>query len=261
MKNIFFFWVVLLAGTFPAYSGVAILNGLTHTHQVQAGGQLTEKITVKNDGRKEARIVIYKQDLVFPCGGAASLYTESGSHTRSFNTWIKTNVEEKLLAPGEEYNIYYTIQIPSGPDNAGSYWTLLMVEGADPLREENSNGMVVNSKVRYGVQIIADVGAYQSPQLNFLDAKILSTPAKTKYLSARIQNAGTFSASVKVNLEIYNAAGQKIKTLEAITRRIYPDNCNQFEIDLGDLPPGKYESILVADNGKDLFGTNVSLEI
>ncbi len=260
-KSSLFFWTVLFLGSIPSFAGIVILNGLTHTHQIQAGGVFAGKITVRNDGAKEARFVVYKQDLQFQCSGSSIQYTDASSHSNSLGKWIETNVQEKLLAPAEEYTLFYTIRIPITLDSTGSYWTMLMVEGADPVREETSNGVVVGSKVRYGVQIISNVGLFENPQLNFLDAQILSNPVNTKYLSAKIQNSGKFSSSVKINLEIYNAEGKKIKTIEGLSRRIYPANCNQFEIDLSKIPAGKYEAILVADNGKDLFGINISLDI
>lgn len=259
-RSIVFFWIVLLNAV-PSFAGIVILNGLTHTHQLQVGGVFTGKISVRNDGPKDARFVVYKQDLLFQCGESTIQYTDANSHTNSLGKWLQTNVEERLLAPAEEYTLFYTIRIPTELDGAGSYWTMLMVEGAEPVREETSNGVVVGSKVRYGVQVIADVGIFESPQLSFLDAQILSDPVSTKYLSTKIQNTGKFSAPVKINLEIYDTEGKKTKTIEGLSRRIYPANCNQFDIDLSSLPKGKYEAILVADNGKDLFGINVSLDI
>lgn len=252
---------MLILGSFPSLAGIVILNGLTHTHQIQAGGEFRGKITVRNDGSKETRFVVYKQDLRFQCSGSSIQYANDNSHSNSLGKWIETNVEEKLLAPAEEYTLFYTIRVPSTQNSTGSYWTTLMVEGADPVREETKNGIVVGSKVRYGVQIIADVGVFESPQLSFLDVKIKNGPVNTKYLGVKIENTGKFSMQVKINLEIYDAEGKKIKTLTGSSRRIYPANCNQFEIDLSTLAKGKYEAILVADNGKDLFGVNVSLDI
>jgi hypothetical protein len=52
-----------------------------------------------------------------------------------------------------------------------------------------------------------------------------------------------------------------LKTFDGQSKRIYPKNCNVFTIEIKDLPKGKYEGILIADNGKDLFGSNISLDI
>jgi hypothetical protein len=261
-KSTLFFWIVLSLSSIPSCASIVIINGLTHAHPIQAGAAFTGKVIVRNDGAKEVRFVVYKQDLRFQCSESYIQYTDANSHSNSLGKWIETNVEEKVLAPAEQYTLFYTIRIPSTLDSAGSYWTMLMIEGVDPVREETTNnGVVVGSKVRYGVQVIADVGVVESPQLSFSDAQILSNPVNTKYLSAKIQNIGKFSTSVKINLEIYNAEGKKTKTIEGLSRRIYPANCNQFDIDLSTLPKGKYEAVLVADNGKDLFGINVSLDI
>ena len=64
-----------------------------------------------------------------------------------------------------------------------------------------------------------------------------------------------------MQMEIYDSNGTKIKTLEAKQRRVFPDKCNSFEIEVNDLPKGKYDGILVADNGKDLIGSNLTIDI
>ena len=253
--KILFFLLVLSSHLFAA---IQVLNGLTHVHATAAGGQINGKILIKNESAKEARILIYKQDLIANCGNAIA-YTTSNTHNRSLGNWLQTNIDEKILSPNEEYTIHYTINMPKDSIGKGTYWSVLMIEGAEPIKEENTNGMQVNSKVRYAIQVLADVDGFESPKLTFEDVKYEAKSSKT--LKVRIKNDGLCSAKTKVSIEIFSDKGVKIKGYEATQKRIYPNLCNEFELLLDDMPKGKYEGVLIADNGKDIFGSTITLDV
>lgn len=252
--------LLLCALSIRLSAAILIMNGLTHVHTTEKGSQINGKIIVKNESSKESRVVFYKQDLISTCGKAVE-YTETNKHNRSIGSWLQTNVDEKLLAPNEEYVLHYTINIPKEQVEKGSYWGVLMVEGANPVKEENKNGMQINSKVRYAVQILADVSGFESPKLTFEDVHYDSKANSDKTVKVKLKNEGVFSAKTKISLEVYSEKGDKIKTFESLSKRIYPNLCNEFEIILADLPKGKYEGVLVADNGKDMFGSNITLDV
>jgi hypothetical protein len=252
--------ILLLSKTFFANSAIVILNGLTHTHTIEGGQKVTGSIQIRNESNKPARVLVYKQDLVAKCGLGTN-YLDSASLPFSLSPYLTTAVDEKVLDGNEEYVLYYNIEIPASTLKDGSYWSVLMVEAADPVKEQQPNGMNINSIVRYAVQIIGDYGQVESPKLTFEDIKINNATDTLKVLTMRIRNDGLFTTSTKVILELYNTSGEKVKVIEAIRRRIYPSSCGEFEIELKQLPKGKYDGIIIADNGKDLFGANVSVEI
>jgi hypothetical protein len=248
-----------------SFAGVAILNGLTHIHSGTFGSTLTGTIKMQNSGKKEARMLIYQQDITLACDKPAD-FTSINSHERSLGKWIKTNVEERTLQPNEEYEVTYSITIPADAKDQGTYWGLIMVEAADPIQEQTPQGLKIDSKTRYAVQIIMDVGVPVVGVLSFekvdLDKKMVDSTKKFVYtIAVKIKNSGVFYASTKLNMEVFSIAGDKMKVIEGTPRRIYPNRCNDFEIEVKDLPKGKYEAVLVADNGKELFGSNISLEI
>lgn len=252
--------ILILSKSLLANSAIVILNGLTHTHSIVGGQKITGRIQIRNESNTPARVLVYKQDLIAKCG-MGNNYVDSSSLPYSLSPYLKTAVDEKLLAGNEEYVLYYNIEVPPASLKDGSYWSLLMVEAADPIKEQQPNGMNINSVVRYAVQIIGDYGQLDSPKLTFEDIKINNANDTLKVLNMRIKNDGLFTTSTKVILELYNPLGEKVKVIEAIRRRIYPNSCGEFEIELKQLPKGKYDGIIIADNSKDLFGANVSIEI
>ncbi len=259
MKNLIFAFLLTLQPYF-ASSAIVILNGLTHIHSLDGGQKISGKIVVRNQSNKPARLLVYKQDIIANCSSSIS-YVDSASMPYSLSPYLTTSIDEKVLAPNEDYTLFYNIDVPKEKLADASYWSVLMLEGADPIQEVQPNGVNVNSIVRYAIQIIGDYGKFESPKLNFEDIKIITNVDSIKVITMRIKNDGLFTTSAKVMLELYNPSGEKVKVLHAIRKRIYPSSCIDFEIELNQLDKGIYDGIIIADNGKDLFGANVSVDI
>lgn len=236
-----------------------ILNGLSHTHDGAGGATVSGKITVQNNGKKEAKILIYREDMVVSCDKPVD-YDKINSHDRSLGDWMQTNVEEKWLQSGEVYDVTYTVTVPDGVK--GSYWSVVMIEGADPVKEDLiEKGVRIDSKVRYAVLVIANAGPVESPGIGFAGIKVSPKDSSSRVLQVKLRNNGLFVARTRLSIEIYDDAGKKIKTGESPARRTYPGKCTDFELVIKDLPKGKYEGVLIADNGKDLYGANMGLEV
>lgn len=258
MRSLVLTWSWVLFSYLSADGAIVVLNGLTHVHNAARGAEIYGKVRIKNDGRLPVRVLIYPQDLVPECGKSPEYVSNSGN-THSLTRWLSTNVDERTLSAGEEYDLGYTVSIPGGQNEPGkSYWQVLMVESADPVKEETVSGISVNSKVRYAIQVIVNVEGFESPPITFekVDYKKQDKPL----LDVLLKNSGRYTAMVKVLVELYNEEGVKVKKLESLSRRLYPSFCNTFQVDLHEVPPGKYAGVIIADNGKDLFGTNFSLE-
>lgn len=259
MKKYPFLLFFLLISTL-GMARVTIINGLTHIHSLKPGSTTKGQLILRNDSKKEARVVVYKQDLSSICDKQIE-YLEDGSQPRSLSKMLRTVVDEKVLVPQEEFVLPYLIDTPPNQLENGSYWSVLMVEVVDPVREEQANGLIVNSLVRYAVQIIGHVGTYQSPILEILkiDAKDLDKSVKT--LQVQVKNTQLYMATSKAILELYDTTGKKIKTVKSLDKKIYPNSCTQFELQFTDIPKGKYACILLVDNGRDMFGSNVTIDV
>ena len=255
-------WILLLIALPECvHASVVVLNGLTHVHNLPGPeGKTQGTVRVKNEGLKDARIVIYRQDLITDCGKPSS-YPDPNSHNRSLGNCLKTNVDEKILTANEEYEIRYNIALEKDKTSPGSYWEVLMVEVAEPVRDELKNGVQVNSKVRYAIQVIVDVGDFEGPKLTFENIVLDKVPGQEQILKVQVKNNSAFGSRANVILEIYDGQGNKLKTTEPNTRMLYPGFCNTFEVPISNLPAGKYDCVIIADTGKDLFGSNISVQV
>lgn len=252
--------ILLLFWSLKTFGTIVVLNGLTHQHTGSDGSIITGKIKLKNDGDKAEKFVAYKQDMLFSCG-KGEVFSSTETHDRSLKNWLKTSTDGKSLSAGEEYDLSYTINIPRQVDRKGTYWLVIMIEPGEPISNSEKNGLNIASKVRYAVQVLVDLGSFESPKMIFEDVRLKKTQISSRLVEIQLKNEGLFSVRTKMQLEIYDAKGQKVKTLEGRARRVFPEKCSNFEIEVSDLPKGKYDGVLVADNGRGLIGSNLTIEI
>jgi hypothetical protein len=259
MKTWYYLITLILLFNLSAIAGIAVENGLTHFHKGKQGQIVNGTISISNSGKKNERITILLQDLVNLCHGK-SQFVPVNSHSRSSAEWIQMNTREKQLMPGEKYELMYTIRIPDSATIQGTYWSLVIVEVADPIQEVKMQyGISIGSKIQYAIQLITDVGLFETSEIVYEKVELDKKNGGGTTLQVQLRNNGTFLVSPNLIVELYNNVGEKIKKIEVPLRKIYPASCNMFEVPMEDIPKGNYDCILVADYGKDLYGMNASL--
>jgi hypothetical protein len=229
-------------------AGIAVVNGLSHLHY-SSDALLGGSIKIRNEGDKPESVILYLQDFYPHCEGSIE-YKSAG-----LSPWISLEKDRVLLQPGAEVEVKYSFGEVSAI--AASKWQVIMVESEDPISSAVTNGVNVLSKVRYAVQVVMHIGTYLPPPITFEEVRL---PDKQS-MTVKVKNSGDFMSQVKLKIEILTEDGQVIKTLEGGSRRLYPGYCTTFTLTLEGIPSGKYAGVLVADNGKDLFGSNLILTL
>ncbi len=255
---------VLIAFSTISRASVVVLNGLTHTHALGMNSVTQGKIILKNQGAKPERVLIYQEDLTMDCNAGVNFSSEL-VNKNSLRPFLQTSVDERILQPDEEYVIFYDIDITKSNLETGTYWSIIMIEGAEPVREQEENNVKINSVIRYAVQVIGDVGVFKGPEIHYINVQFEgfedSLETDQKVIKVRLENRGTFSARIALSLELYNSQGESIKTLAGENKRIYPGGCSEFQFAIEELSPMEYSGVIIADSGSDLFGANISFEI
>lgn len=267
MKKLIFTFSLLLF-MFAAqvvYANVIILNGLTHVHNGQKGKQIKGEIILQNLNKiNSQRVIIYLQDVTQSCDGK-TIFSNSGTNLRTLGNWISFNTTEKLLNPNEKFVITYEINIPQEINienvDYGSFWSALMIDVDKPINEDNQYGVQINSKIRYGVQIITNVGERVNPEIQFENIEIAKKLEGKNTVNVIVRNNGLYLVQPTLILELFDKNGNSIKKAEALFKKVYPLNCKGFEILLENVPVGDYDAVLVADYGSDIFGTNITISI
>lgn len=240
-------------------ANVIVINGLTHEHQTTSGSLVTGVIQLRNTSDTEQRVVFYFNDMLQECGKETVLTTEIINERTLFN-WFSTNINERVLAPKEDFELIYTINVPDNSTITGSYWGVLMVEIEKPIKEEQlEHGLKLESKVRYGIQIIADVNTSKTPELEFFNIEY-KEDHQDKLLLVDIQNNGEFVAQPNLFIEVFNKEGIRVKRDEVRLKKVYPKSCKLFSFDIADLPPGAYTATIAADTNQHILVIDIEFE-
>jgi hypothetical protein len=121
--------------------------------------------------------------------------------------------------------------------------------------------MGIQTRIRYGIQIVTNIGDTGVRRIEFQNKKLLSQDGKT-ILQMDIANVGQRWLSPVVWVEVYDQTGTNLGRSESDKKRIYPGCSVRHKIELTDIPPGQYQALIVADNGDDyVFGAKYDFEI
>lgn len=74
-------------------------------------------------------------------------------------------------------------------------------------------------------------------------------------------NKSIFRVNVNLVVDMMNADGETVKTIELNPKKIYPNSCSTFDLYMEGVEPGVYDAVIVADYGSDLFGINVEVNL
>lgn len=263
MKNypiiILFLFIVFIANR--ADAGIVILNGLSHEHQVQSGESYRGTIELQNTGISGKDVRVYIRDYWFSYSGE-NRHDQGGTIARSNAGWITYTPELLTLDSSEVATISFEVNVPDIDTLKGTYWSVIMVEGVTPPDTSNiSQGVKINTAIRYAVQIISNVGTDANSDLQFLGME-LGKDEGENILNVAVENIGELMLRPEISLELFDADGNSVSTIKSEQRKTFPGTSIMSTLVLEGIKPGNYTGVLIADCGEDrLFGSNLSIEL
>jgi len=258
---------ILLAGTVArAAGGITVIGGLTRYASLKPGGKTEGRILVRNLGTEPQEVKAFQTDYLFYADGR-NLYDPPGSNPRSNASWITFTPSQFTVAPQDTVIINYTLQVPQDATLTGTYWSMLMIEPlatslTAPAAEKDKLKFSVQTILRYGIQLIADIdGADSTSSIKFPRQQLIKKDGKC-LLVLDIENTGDRYLTPLVWAELFDSEGISLGRFEAGRQRVYPTCSSRFQIDLTQLSTGKYDALIVADNGDEaVYGAQLKLEI
>ena len=120
--------------------------------------------------------------------------------------------------------------------------------------------MGVLQLIRYGIQIVTQIGNSGAGVLKFLNSS-LQWQGDKRVLQIDIENIGSRWVRPVLWVELYDSNGKLIGKFEGDQFRIYPKTSVRYRVDLTEVPDGIYKALAVADCGDDnVFGINYTLK-
>lgn len=246
-----------------ADAGVSVLGELTYVNKLGPGEKGEGVIVLKNTEDTAVGVKAYQTDYLFFSDGR-NLYDNPGSHPRSNASWLTLSRTQVVIAPHATFSLYYTIQAPRDTVLSGTYWSMVMVEQIPVATDEGptpkKNSIAITTILRYGIQIITEIGDTGTNNIRFLEKKLIQKDGKT-LLQLDVENTGNKWYSPLVSCDLYNTEGTFVKRYECGKVRIFPTCSVSYQIPL-DVSNGKYKALILFDIGNnDIFGAEYDMEI
>ncbi len=253
--------ITLLIAINTVLGGVAVLNGLAHELNVTPGNTYQGKIELQNASDIAQVVTIYQSDMTTKYTGE-TFYSDSMTNDRSNLSWINISSLSVTLESKEKGSIDFQITVPNSNTLAGTYWSVIMVEPRDPIHvQEDESGYSIQSKVRYAIQIVCNIGETGTTDLKFLNISQELFNEK-QYLEVDIENNGQVLIKPTLSLELFDVQGTGIPIIKVEKQRIFPNSSKKYIIEIDNIKPGVYQGILIADCATDdLFGVNITLNL
>ena len=254
--------VAVLCLVFSVYglAQISVSGKLAHKFTVDPGCTYSGEIIINHSGDVPIEVQVTQNDYMFFADGT-NTYGEPGSVPRSNSSWITFVLPSRLvLVPGERVSIPYTIEVPDDPSLVGTYWSIVMVAPVLPPVESPEGKIAIRHLMRYGIQIITHIGDSGERKINIIDTKLLQEEGPL--LRIEIENIGERYVAPEVWTELYDDSGSSVGRFESSKLGIYPGCSVTHRILLSGVPTGKYEALVVFDNGDQyVWGAQYALDL
>lgn len=256
MKKLKHFFACITISLVPmlSYSSIEVVGSLKHISNGSPGDTIKGEIKLHNSDELDQEVRIYQTDLLYNFEDY-TFYDEPVTHDRSNAKWIEYSPKTVIVKGNETSYVQYEIIIPYSNTLNGTYWSILMVEGVNPIDPEQKGELNINTVTRYAIQMVTEINNKGKGELTFLNTTLISE-GKDLYLAVDIQNTGEHYIAPEVSMELFDETGKSVKLITAPKKGLYPKTSARFRLNLEGIESKKtYQSFIIADGKEDdVFG-------
>jgi hypothetical protein len=249
-----------------AAAQIVVTSGAVAEHQAAPGESWQGTIRLRNPTGQPHEARIYLSDYAFQADGSTT-YAAPGTAARSSAAWATVSPSRVTVPAGGEATVAYTVAVPAGRPLAGTFWSMVMVETApdEPTAALPREGRVrvgVRTAMRYGVQLATTIRGTGAASAAFASPQAQAAAGGHRTLRFDVLNDGDLAYRPHVRLELFDADGAPRGRWEAERGLLYPGTSLRQSFDLGALPAGTYQALVVADaGGESVFGARYRLTL
>ena len=261
---------ILFIGGRPAHAQVQVEGKLTDDRAAKPGTVYEGVINIKNDTDRPQQARIYQTDYLFFADGTNE-YGAPGSTPRSNASWIQLSPSDLTIQPGKTVPVKYVVHVPEtgakGNPLAGSYWSMIMVEGVSevemaPREKDGKPVITTHATIRHGYQVATHVGDPVRRLIEFDGVSLRQGEQAPASLQADVAATGNAMLRPEAWLELFGSDGAAVGRIEGQRYRIYPGTSVRYRFDLSHLPSGTYEALVLVDAGEDdILGAQYTLNL
>lgn len=256
MKKIKFCFVLIIVCILPKLSSgsIEVLGSLKHLSRGNPGDTIRGEIKLHNSESTDQEVKIYQTDLLYNFEDY-TFYDDPITHERSNAFWIQYSPKTVIVKSDENRFIQYEIIIPDIDTLVGTYWSVLMIEGVNPIEPDQTGELNISTVTRYAIQMVTEINEKGIGELTFLNPTLINEGDKL-FLAVDIVNTGQHYISPVVSMELFDESGKSIAIIQSPKKGLYPKTSSRFRLDLKGIENKKtYQGLIIADgNGEDVFG-------
>jgi hypothetical protein len=231
-------------------SQIAVGNNVEE-HTASPGDTYAGTIQVRNLTSEPQPVRIYQTDYMFFADGT-SHFDPVGSTPRSNAKWITPSTSSIIVPPLGEMTVGYRVRVPLSDSLAGTYWSMIMLEGALNAGAPKGKGqLAIGSIMRYAVQIATHLGATGSRRILFSKQGSTTAPTGSHSLELEVTNVGERGYRPLLWVELYDDKGKVQAKSKQQRGLLYPGTSVMQRFDLGKVGAGNYKAVVFADTGDD----------
>ncbi|HEX8209375.1 MAG TPA: hypothetical protein VF584_04230 [Longimicrobium sp.] len=254
---------ITVSGGRHASAQIAVLSSTVEERSAAAGESYEGTIRVRNTTGIAQEIKVYQTDYGFHSDGRTE-YGDPGSTPRSNARWLSVSPARFTLAPGGEGTVSFRVAVPAAPAPGprGSFWSLVMMEPIAAGSAESAQRpagrkreVSIQTVTRFGVQVVTHLADEGERTLAFAPPRATVAAGGAKMLEVDVSNTGDRAYRPTLRLELFTADGAPAGRVESERGLVYPGTSLRQRFDLGRIPAGSYDALVVADAGEDaVFG-------
>ena len=246
-----------------SHAQIAVLSSTVEEKTAAPGEKYTGTIIVSNQSAQPQVARIYQTDYRFASDGTAH-YDEPGTSARSNAAWITPQASRIVVPANSQVSVPYSVAVPLGDSLRGTYWSLIMVEGApvDPgaASEGGKPAVAIGAVMRYAVQLATHIRNSGSRTVQFASAGAAKGANGAAALDLDVTDTGERGFRPTLWVEVYDAQGTLRAKAKQSRGLLYPGTSLHQHFDLGTLPSGTYKAVVFADTGEDsVFATQYTV--
>jgi hypothetical protein len=234
-----------------ARAQIAVLSSTVEEHEAMKGETYSGRIVIANSTNVPQPVRLYQTDYTFDAVGG-NVFADPGTTARSNANWVKPQSQNVVVPPRSELTVPYSVKVPAQDSLRGTYWSMIMVAGAEtaPTAAGKGSSVGIGSVVRYGIQVATHIGSTGRRAVRFSNPAA-SRSAKGAALDIDVTSSGDRATRPKLSVELYDAQGVLRGKDKQDRGLLYPGTSLRQHFSFGSLPPGTYKALVFADTGED----------
>lgn len=238
-----------------ARAQIAVLSSTVEEKTAAPGEKYTGTIIVSNQSAQPQVARIYQTDYRFASDGTAH-YDDAGTSARSNASWITPQASRIVVPANSQVSVPYSVAVPLGDSLRGTYWSLIMVEGAPaepgaPANDGAKPAVAIGAVMRYAVQLATHIRDSGSRTVQFASPDAAKGANGAAALDLDVTDTGERGFRPTLWVEVYDAQGTLRAKAKQSRGLLYPGTSLHQHFDLGTLPTGTYKAVVFADTGED----------